>query len=197
MTRRAFTLIELVVVMGILGLLVAGAILGLSRQQAQARDARRTSDLANINGALQSYVATRGELIEADGSNDPVPTGVAGHYAQDDCGSKTDHSSYNNAVALNGSTSPGAFLSFLERDGFMQRVPYDPINNFPCGSGSGFGYYYAYYRTPTQVNNYVPSTFSRTHSYYMLGSWFENRLPENISYSAGKQGRYYVQVIPF
>jgi len=53
----AFTLLELLVVIGIIGLLVAIGTISYSSAQQRARDARRRSDLEAISRALEQYYA--------------------------------------------------------------------------------------------------------------------------------------------
>ena len=55
MNRRGFTLIELLVVIGIIGLLATFAVTQLSGSTSKARDARRKSDLKNLQKALELY----------------------------------------------------------------------------------------------------------------------------------------------
>ena len=52
---RGFTLVELLIVMGILGVLTALLIANVSSGRERARDAVRKSDFANIRSALRIY----------------------------------------------------------------------------------------------------------------------------------------------
>lgn len=54
--KRGFTLIELLVVIAIIGILASSVIIGLSRAQTRARDARRKSDIDQVRKALAAYV---------------------------------------------------------------------------------------------------------------------------------------------
>ncbi len=54
-TGKGFTLIEIMVVIAIMGLLAAIITASLSSAKAKARDSRRTSDLKEIQGALEVY----------------------------------------------------------------------------------------------------------------------------------------------
>lgn len=58
---KGFTLVELVVVIAIIGILAAIVLIGLSRYQADARDARRVSSVTAIAEALEKYYDLNGE----------------------------------------------------------------------------------------------------------------------------------------
>ncbi len=53
--KKGFTLIELMVVVAIMGLLAALAVIALNSARARARDARRVSDVKQIQTALELY----------------------------------------------------------------------------------------------------------------------------------------------
>ena len=54
-SKAGFTLIELLVVVAIIGLLSSVVLVSLNSARAKARDARRTSDLRNVQLALEMY----------------------------------------------------------------------------------------------------------------------------------------------
>jgi prepilin-type N-terminal cleavage/methylation domain-containing protein len=58
--NSGFTLIELLIVVAILGLLASIVLVGLGGARARARDARRISDLREIQNALELYYSAKG-----------------------------------------------------------------------------------------------------------------------------------------
>lgn len=71
--KRGFTLIELLVVIAIIGILAASVIIGLSRAQTRARDARRKSDIDQVRKALAAYVIDNpAGYPQAPGSGNPA-----------------------------------------------------------------------------------------------------------------------------
>jgi len=67
--RNAFTLIELIVVISIIGILAAMSIGSYSNIQKSARDAKRKSDLKDIELALQQYYADNKQFPKAGSCN--------------------------------------------------------------------------------------------------------------------------------
>lgn len=152
MKQKGFTLIELIVVVGIIGLLSALAVISLSRQQAGARDARRLGDLNNINTAIQSYVSEK---------LDP-PTNAIDY---------TNGSSvWDLSSAPTGGPNVTGFIDNLRSGGYMQRVPVDPVNNattpYYWGTSlNGFTYGYSWAAiggTPVSISGY--------YSYYLAAN---------------------------
>lgn len=69
--RRGFTLIELLVVIAIIGLLSSVVLASLNNARARARDARRISDLKQIQTALELYANSNGDY-PTQGANTQV-----------------------------------------------------------------------------------------------------------------------------
>ena len=65
MKRKGFTLIELLVVIAIIGLLSTLAVVALTGARSKARDARRLSDIKQIQTALDLYYADNNEYPTA------------------------------------------------------------------------------------------------------------------------------------
>ena len=54
-SKKGFTLIELLIVIAIIGILAAALLVSLGGARQSARDARRVSDLRNVQAALELY----------------------------------------------------------------------------------------------------------------------------------------------
>ncbi len=125
MKKTAFTLIELLIVIAIIGLLATMAMVSLKEVRARTRDAKRLSDVKQILTALQLHfdkyerypgsVWSYGECESACGCWDTSP------------------------VDNDGDGKP--FIEPLVDEGLMQPVPGDPINKGLCHD-----YAYRYYR---------------------------------------------------
>lgn len=139
MKYKGFTLIELIVVVGIIGILASLSVITLSRQQARSRDARRLGDMTNINTALQSYVAEKIDPPALTETNYTNTAASAGPIAWD-------------------MSSTGTFINGLVASGYMQKVPVDPINNATAnywwqGSLNGYTYGYSWGADATHTSN--------------------------------------------
>ena len=123
---RAFTLVELLVVISIISVLSSLVLVGINSAQAKGRDSRRTQDLVQFRNALELY---------ASGHNGKYPATVAGTVSYTSTGVSVSPAG-SPAVCGTGSTwtdndiagSPGlAFVSSLAP--FMPNLPKDPVNN--------------------------------------------------------------------
>jgi prepilin-type N-terminal cleavage/methylation domain-containing protein len=59
-SRKGFTLVELLIVVAIIGILASVVIVGLAPTQRSGRDARRISDIRQVQTALELYYAKCG-----------------------------------------------------------------------------------------------------------------------------------------
>jgi len=108
--QKGFTLIELLVVVAIIGLLATIVLVSLNTARQKARDARRLSDMHQILTALEMYYDDNSEYPEENSSN----------------GSWED-----------SNEDDGDFIDFLKDNGYMSKVPVDPINS----GGQRYSYY--------------------------------------------------------
>ncbi|TSC95590.1 MAG: putative General secretion pathway protein GspG [Parcubacteria group bacterium Athens1014_10] len=78
MKRKGFTLIELLVVIAIIGLLSTLAVTALGGARKKARDARRLSDIKQIQTALEMYASDSGTYPITAGGITYTDIGVTG-----------------------------------------------------------------------------------------------------------------------
>ncbi len=76
---KGFTLIELLVVVAIIGLLASVVMVSLNSARAKARDAKRVSDLRNIQAALELYYDRYGTYQVAGTGHTGCGCGWAGY----------------------------------------------------------------------------------------------------------------------
>jgi len=69
-TRGGFTLIEMLIVVAIIGILAGAVIVGLGPAQKGGRDARRLSDLRQVQNALELYYNKNQKYPNSLSSND-------------------------------------------------------------------------------------------------------------------------------
>ena len=65
MSKKAFTLVELLVVVAIIAILASALLVGLGGARQKARDARRIADLRNVQSALEVYYARNNQYPAA------------------------------------------------------------------------------------------------------------------------------------
>ncbi len=101
--RKGFTLIEILVVVAIIAILASVVLIGLGPAQKAGRDARRISDLRQIQNGVELYFSHCGSYPYAAGGSVPAGCGLAGNFA--------------------------AMDALLKAGGFAQNVPNDPNPN--------------------------------------------------------------------
>lgn len=107
-SQSGFTLIELMVVVGIIGLLSSLAVITLAGQRVRSRDARRIADISEIITGVDSYYAINGAYPLAPG---------------DDCSDK------------NTGCTIDRYLGGLVSTGILKKLPQDP---YPAYTNSDY-----------------------------------------------------------
>ncbi len=108
--NKAFTLIELLVVISIIGLLSTVVLASLNTARGKARDARRLSDMKQVQLALELYRDKNGAYPSADFA----------YPRENSCGS-----SASGALSVMA-TKWGSSLTALVTAGFLPSLPNDP-----------------------------------------------------------------------
>ncbi len=86
--RRAFTILEVLIVLAVFGLLATLAVLSLNSARASLRDAQRLSDVSTIRAGLSAYWLEKATFPEAEelfvGTADTNRLNSAGFVGQND-----------------------------------------------------------------------------------------------------------------
>lgn len=141
--NTAFTLMELLIVIAIIAILTMAFLPNLLKAPAKARDAVRLKTVANIQNAVEAYIAEKGKI--------PIPPPTSSPW---------------NLYQNDNSELPCFHDRLGGSDILNITIPYDPSSIGSCTSAStGIKkYYYYYYKINT------PSPLQR---YYVVGSKLE------------------------
>lgn len=176
---KGFTLLELIIVIGIIAVLAAISVLVLNPAQlfAQARDSQRTSDLASVNSAIALYLSTAATPTLGEQARSTV-NAACGLGATGTC-------TVNSVYTIGGSGWVGVVLSDTQGGSPLGVLPRDPSDTA--------NYQYAYQGDNTnktfELNarlesvkfrdkmttdggnkNDCPTTFIETDCYYEIGT---------------------------
>lgn len=128
LAKRAFTTIELLITIAIIGILVAAAAFSYTNAQKKGRDARRKNNLKTIQQALALYFQENGKYP--------------------DMGTVADAGEIKCNVGTATSLDWGSSAFTCNSINYLDKLPKDPINQ----STSGY-----YFFSPDPPNSYVIS----------------------------------------
>lgn len=145
--KKAFTLIELLVVIAIIAILSSVVLASLNTARIKGRDARRVTDLKQLQSALEFYYDKNGTYPIGGVGSDQVwwATGVG-----------------------------TGVLTPLVTQGFIAKLPIDPGLNTsasPSGSGCGGMQIYAYWSNGTQYLLAAVNESKRFTGCTQTGNW--------------------------
>ncbi|MBI3632517.1 MAG: prepilin-type N-terminal cleavage/methylation domain-containing protein, partial [Candidatus Vogelbacteria bacterium] len=125
--KKGFTLIELLVVVAIIGILASVILVSLGSARAKARDARRISDVKQLQNGLELYYSTFGRY--------PMFSEVYPGGAPDNT------YAYTSTACATANGPSGHCIS----PDYMPTPPTDPLSGVP--------YYYAGHKVSTQLTS--------------------------------------------
>jgi len=141
---RAFTLIELLIVMMIIAILAAIAVPNFLEAQVRAKTSRARADIRTVITALETYKVDAGAY--------PIPT---------DLNAPNPHGSGFHSRTGSWLTTPVTYLNQLPRDVFLSQSAFED----PPYQETGVGFRYAYYHSPDHVK------FVGSDIWDKLGDW--------------------------
>lgn len=109
MNKKGFTLIELLVVIAIIGLLSTLAVVALNNARSKSRDAKRLSDVKQIQTALELYFNDAAAYPASITPGQPIANGSATYMGQVPSGPNT---ASNEQYVYDGSNPTTYSLTF-------------------------------------------------------------------------------------
>lgn len=75
--KKAFTLLEMLIVLGIIAIILSVLTVSFATTQKKSRDAKRKGDLKSLQNGLEQYYATCGYVYPTNTSSSTLETSVA------------------------------------------------------------------------------------------------------------------------
>lgn len=139
--KKGFTLVELLVVIAIIGLLSTLAVVSLGSARSKARDARRISDIKQIQSALELYFADAGaypiKAAPALKLGTPATAGILTSAGFENIASPTPAATvYMGKVPANFTTPATTGYDYLSADGQTYTITFQLEGNVSGLSGT-------------------------------------------------------------
>lgn len=116
--KRGFTLVELLVVIGLLGILSAVGLASYTASMRNSRDARRKTDLETIRQALEMYKSDNGSYPAGAGNTETTIKATLSSYISAVNFPKDPQSSSNRIYYYNRATATTFYLcAYSEKNG--------------------------------------------------------------------------------
>lgn len=179
-TSRGFTLIELLVVIAIIGILSSVILASLSAARMKSRDARRISDLHQLQIALAMYFDANGYY---PGVYAVTPSGTDATGAACTAVPCWDLNGYS----FSGNTSwTVKFAADLKP--YLTTLPTDPVGNgMPPWAVGGHTYYYG--NVGRFGKNMTNSTITMPNTYDLVANFETPSHPQSCKFTGGTFGK--------
>ena len=139
---KAFTLIELLIVVAIIGILAAVVIVNLDKAQAKSRDARRIADLHTMKSAALIYHDATGlyPLNPCNNAYCYIPSTDA-DVGSESCKTTACTGETQDTCTNSGNCNTNIFSELLDGN-YIDKLPADPLNNKQSDETRRKYYYY-------------------------------------------------------
>lgn len=135
--RKAFTIVELLVVMAVIGILISLAVVGIQALQRSQRETTRLNDISNLNGKLTEYYTKYRVYPRIDINDNPLSDIKVDNVAPD-IGICLFVPGYGDGNDCDVNVSSTAIFSSLKMSPGVD-LDYDILtsyDSYTCGNGS-------------------------------------------------------------